>query len=188
MLLQGKISDQDLTRLNTKLKDYYGSEGDNLPKFRVVWSSDRFEKRVVTHTTEGLQLLHPEIQERPVYAGWNMDRYVLEGFTDIPEFAQHEFLEKYSYEPIYTFENDFNQALIPDWRVCRIIIETIRHNVEHGVAKYTDPMLEPESAKEEQKKSVDRIYNEYFGNESDIADSLMLGSGIIVPGQFKKDN
>ena len=184
MRIRGKIPELELISINTKLRDYYGSMGEGLPRYRVVWANDQFEKKLCTHTPEGLELIHPIVDERPKYYKYWENKYVLEGFTDVP--SGTDMLEKYSYEPIFTFEDAHENPLYPDWRVIRIIIETIRHNVEHGVAKYVDPMLEPESAKEEQKKSTDRIYQEYYGNESDKTDSLMLGSGVSLSGPKKE--
>ena len=159
--------------------------GENHPRLRVVYANDEMEKKVVTHTPEGLQLLYPEVRETKKYWKWAENKYVLEGFCDTPEGSG--FLEKYSYEPIFTFEDALDRPLYPDWRVIRTVIETVRHNIEHGVAKYIDPLLEPETAKDEQAKSINKIYEEYYGNESDITDSLMLGSGVSLSG-LKKVN
>jgi len=164
--------------INRRLLDEYGRFEDGRAKFRVVWSDDQFEKRIVTHNYLGVELLFPEIAERPKYRQYIRHRYVLERLTEIQ--GETDLVEKVAYECVWNF-SDKNGNYLPPWfDACRHIIENILMNMaaKNYYVKYKDTM-----SKEQYLADIQKMENELFGNESDVTDALHYGSGIVVPGE-----
>ena len=114
--------------MNRLLVDHYGIGPQDMPYFSVVWGGDQFEKRIMTHTDEGLELHRPEIRE--VYKYWKdlRNKYILESLTIIPDFVETDLVEKLSYEPKLVFEDNRGNALYPRWDAITFVLETIRAN------------------------------------------------------------
>src|SRR6188768_947740 len=115
------MSEIELERINTKLKDEYGST-ENFPNFRVVWSEDQLEKKLCYYTASGMQLLTPEIREVPKYRQWIHSKYLLEGLKIVPDFQAKEISSKLSYEPIWQFERE-GEAVLPIWAAVHHLLE-----------------------------------------------------------------
>jgi hypothetical protein len=175
---------ESLFNINRKLKDIYGTfDVTDYPLFRVSYSDDEFEKRVVTHTKDGFELIHPVVLEVPKYRQWIHSKYILETLVAIPEDQQFEMAgKKFSYEPIWTFEDKDGNALPPIWGAIEFIIASIREQMAsagHG-PKYKDPYagLTNEEVKEVEKLRLDGLERELFGNETKIGDALEQDSAI----------
>ena len=169
--------------LNQSLIDLYGidtSTGEAI--WRVVWSEDQFEKRLGTYsdyTREGIYLKTvTEVRLVPKYRQWIKEKWVLEQLTVVPEMNMPELpTTKLSYEPMFPFEDARGEALPPKLEVCKIVIDSIYAAMgKKSLAKYVD-----EEAINDPKrlKAVNKIYEELFGNESEITDSLAFGTAVI---------
>ena len=116
---------QDL-EINQYLKDNYGTTLEGHPKFRVVWSGNLTEKRFGTfneHTEGGIFLREVTgVQTVPKYP-FSSDRWVLEHFEGLDDTTQKELVEnKYSYEPLYVFQDAKGNFLPLKRDICEIIV------------------------------------------------------------------
>lgn len=177
-------------QINASLIDLYGvdiSSGD--PIWRVVWSEVQFEKRLGTYrdfTQSGLFIREvTEVREVPKYRQWIKEKWVLERLVAIPDMNLPELPAiKVSYEPLFIFENARGEGLPPKLEVCQIVIDTVyAAQGKTSLKKYVD-----EEAKNDPKRkiAVDKIYEELFGEETEITDALAARTAIIHPG-FKGD-
>lgn len=170
---------EDIDWINSQLEKSYGSEliAGNLPRFRVVFSDEQFEKRWVTKTDEGFDLLHPEVRLVPKYITYINAKYVLERL--IPTMPDTDLVEKTSYEPCWTFVDISGHYLPPRFDMCCVIIDSLfaQMNKANGFAKYKDPEVNPEH----RLQAVDKMYKELFGNETDTADALRYKEGVVNP-------
>lgn len=177
MIIHGKIPDADIDILNKRLLDIFGRT-ENLPNFRVVWSDDLLEKRKVTHTGEGFELLSPVVAEVPKYRQWVQAKYILEGLRAVPQIQENDLVEKLSYEPVWVFEDTKGRALRPVWPAIHFVLEQLNHNMEKsGFTKYPDK----NESKEEREQRLNDIQDELFGNETEVGDALAHKEGIVVP-------
>lgn len=168
--------------INQRLADTFGIETDsNLPIWRIVWSEDQTEKRQSDYTETGVFLLTPRILEFKKYP-YIKERFILERLVLVPEFQQKELCGvKKSYEPLFTFENRKGEFLPPKWEVCEIVIDSVLAvQGKSSLAKYLDNP-DPERADE-----IKGIYEELFGNETDVTDALAYKEGVTVPSNYTK--
>lgn len=174
--------------INKRLLDYYGKFDDGRANWRVVWSDDQFEKRWITHTSEGLELLNPKVEEVPKYS-YISHRYVLERL--LPVFMGQvisDLVETTSYEPVWTFEDSQGNALPPIWEAIFLLIRTVQENIAN--AGHNAPYKLPEemgNTMEAQKARVDKLYEQLFGNENSITDSLSLDTAVGYGTRQRKD-
>lgn len=167
--------------VNKRLVEDYGRfSTTDKPIWRVIWSEDQLEKRWVTHTAEGWELVHPTVMEVPKYRQWINNKYVLERMVAIPEFVENELVEQISYEPVWVFEDKYGNPLPPVWSAVRLVVEQVYKAAANAVgAKYKDPELcDPKDAKEIQAAKIDKLVEELFGNESEVGDALAHGDGV----------
>ena len=171
---------EPIENINQKLLEEYGTELQcgNLPRFRVVFSEDQYEKRWTEYTDDGLQLLHPEVRLLPKYKQWVKAKYVLERL--IPIVGETDLVDKVSYEPAWVFQDKNGNYLPPFFEGCKFVIESMLEVINRGVhfTKYKDKTLTPE----ERMAEITRMEQKLFGNESDVTDALAYGTGIVVPG------
>jgi hypothetical protein len=176
--------------INKALRDEYGIETtSDRPIYRVVWSNDQYEKRMSTHSPEGMEYLYPQLIEVPKYKQWAKDRYILERLsyveTEQGENAQMT-VNKVSYEPIWSFVNNKLEYLPPRYEVCKIVIDAIHAAIygDHSLAKYKDDNA---GSLEETQQRVSKLQDELFGNETDTGDAMAHGEAIVVPRNFESD-
>ena len=124
---------EPIEEINKRLLDYYGKKEDK-PAFRVVWSEDILEKRLFNVTTEGLQLLTPEIREVPKYRHYIKNQYILEQLTEIPPTVETDLTTNLSYEPLWVFADKDGFPLPPQWKICKIIIDTVKDNIRKAIS------------------------------------------------------
>lgn len=174
-----KLLRSELEEFNKRLALHYGELDAGKPYFRLVWSDDVFEKRWMTHTDEGFQLLFPEVREVPKYRNWKPSRYILEGLQVIDPSTETDIPFRTSYEPLWTFQDSHGEYLIPIWPAIHMILETVRANQERkGEVKYKDPDSVPNEAIENQKARIDKLTTDLFGNETSVTTALSHRSGV----------
>jgi hypothetical protein len=177
--------------LNKRLIENFGLfSTTTLPLWRVSWSEDQFEKRWLTYTKDGFELLTPEVHEVPKYRQWIKDKYILERLIAIPEYVENDLVDNLTYEPIWVFEDKNGFPLPPKWEAIYLIINQVykaASNFTPGVAKYKDPeIVDAKLAPEMQKAKIDKLIEEMFGNETDTGDALAYREGVTVPSNFER--
>lgn len=177
---------ETINSLNRQLTDLYGIDtvtGRTI--FRIVWSEDQFEKRLMDVTNEGLQLLYPEIREVPKYRQWIKEKYVLERLVLVPDVNKKELGGiKQSYEPLFVFENAKGEYLPPKIQVCKIVIDSVYAAQGKGnLAKYKETN---EENLEKKRKEVEEMTAEIFGDETDISDALSRQEGVVLSDMSMK--
>jgi len=160
--------------INKRLIEEYSRDiGDGRANYRVVFSDDLMEKRIIKFDDHGNELIFAEVRLVPKYRQWKPHRFILERL--VPVIGETDLLEKMSYEPIWTFEDKRGKYLPPWFEACRHIIENILMNMasRNYYTKYKDTM-----SKDEYIASIQKMEDELFGNETDIGDALSTGSGV----------
>lgn len=163
--------------INTRLERNYGKYDDK-PNFRVVWSNDQLEKRIVTYTKDGFELINPMVAEVRKYS-YIDSRFVLERLIPVDP-KNTDLTEKISYEPAWTFNNaNTGEYIPPRYDMCQVIIESIleKSGRQSGFAKYKDPNVNPEHRIAE----LDKMRMTLFGNETAAGDALAHGYGVVNP-------
>ncbi len=165
----------DLLLINRYLKDNYGSTGDEA-NFRLVWSDDQFEKRLVDYVA-GIHLTVPEVREVRKY-NYIQQKYVLEKLTVIHQST--ELLTQLSYEPIWTFETNNHEYIMPNYGACKFVVDSLLEamRINKYYTRYKEPNSTSEEFKEAERARLDALKEELFGNESDITDALSVGEGV----------
>ena len=171
MLLIEKIED-----INKWLSRDYPHHSDGRPLFRVVWSEDQFEKRWVTHTDSGFELLNPVVKEVPKYRQYIQGRYILERIVTIIPGVETDLVEREPYEVMWVFQDRHGEYLPPRYDACKIVIEQVYENMTRGVpVKKEDP--------EAYEKRIKHMEDILFGDESPVTDALHYKEGVVVPGK-----
>lgn len=170
---------EDIDTINRQLKEHFGMESDGSPIWRVVWSEDQFEKRLMDTTDSGIQMLFPDVREAPKYRQWIRQKYVLERLCVVPEVNKKELLGiNLSYEPTYVFQDDKDNYLPPKFVVAKFVIDAVyAAQGKKGMRKYVDEDTTPES----KQARIEQLKSDLFGNETDATDALAYGSGVVVP-------
>ena len=174
---------ESVETLNTRLIDHFGKDSDTgQPMFRIVWSEDEVEKRLVECTDLGVQLLYPEVREVKKY--WYLrELYVLERLVEVPEFQVKELAGKrLSYEPLWAYRDDKDQPVRPVWESTKYIIDIFYAALgKKSAYQYVDPY-----APENKETRIQKLEEELFGNETKTGDALAYQQGIVVPQNYEK--
>jgi hypothetical protein len=170
-----------LEQINEKLKNEYGFfQASEKPNWQLVWSEDEMEKRYGTfedRTPEGYLIRKvKEVREVYKYRQWLRNKYILERI--LPNLGNPELLEKTSYEPVYVFENPFNAP--PSWDAIKFGVEQTYRNA----ARVMGVKYKEEDYKAEDKKRIDKIVEELYGDRTDVSDALAYREGIVVPNNY----
>lgn len=174
---------ESIEYINEQLIKRYGNEpfADDLPRFRVVFSDEQFEKRWVTHTPEGFELIHPAVSEVPKY--WYIKaKYILERLVPI-NVDNTDLTVKVGYEPAHVFMTPSEKYLPPRADMCFVVADRLL-DVSTGrvkIKKKTDPASEPGYMAD----LIRRMYENLFGNETDITDALAYRYGVVNPAEAK---
>jgi len=165
--------------LNRRLLEYYGRFENGEQNWKLFWSEDFLEKKLCNETENGILLLTPEIRTVKK-VNYIQNKYVLTKLVAVPERNRAELLgAKTSYEPMWTFEDLAKNPIIPDWGGIKAIIDTALENFLN--AKHKAPEQMPEfmhQTEEARRDRVEKIMEQFYGNESSITDSLALDSGV----------
>lgn len=185
---------EKIDTINQYLRDNFGIDTDDSePIFRVVWSDDQFEQRETKYTDSGIELLHPEIRTLPKYKSYAPHVYILERRVLVPDLNLKELAGiKKSYEPLWIFTGNDGNPVPPTINGCKFVIDALYAALgKKSMAKYKDPMagLSAEEAAEVNKRRIDEIENELYGDESGLKQQTIgeSGSGIIVPHSYEKE-
>lgn len=165
---------EPIDRINLYLQREFGVEPDGSPRWRVVLAGEQLEKRKMTHTDEGFELLWPEVREVRKYQHIDREKYVLE--RQVPVVGETDLITKTSFEPAWTFEDRFGNWLPPRFDACKVVIEAIFSQIENaGLHKeYKDPDATPEA----RQKKLDDMEYKLFGNETPVGDALAHKYGV----------
>jgi hypothetical protein len=164
---------EPISRINYTLEKDFGRYTDGRPIWRVVWSGDQYEQRWVQHTSEGFELLFPEVQERRKYQHI-IERYVLEMLRESG--PKTDLTTPMSYEPVWVFRDRFENYLPPTIWACKLVIDTVMENMHKGVShkKYFDP----NTSEEQRQATILKMEQELFGNETPVGDALRHKFGV----------
>jgi hypothetical protein len=178
---------ETIETLNQRLVDYYGLDSNTgRPMFRIVFADDETEKRLVSETPSGFQLLTPivaEVKKYPYLKGL----YVLERLVIVPEMNSKDLpTQKLSYEPIWAYRDDMNGPIPPVWSATKFIVDSLYAALgKRSMRKYVES--EKETTPEGRDQRIDELKEELFGNETDTCDALRYKEGIVVPSNYKKE-
>jgi hypothetical protein len=167
---------EPIETINTRLIEEFGTDincGD-YPKFRVVFSDDEYETRMVDCTPDGFYLEHPEVRLVPKYKQFIRAKYILERL--MPVEGETDLLEKFSYEPLWTFQDKNGNYLPPFFDGCKFIIESMYEAMgkKGCFTKYKDTNI----SREEREAEIQKMQEQLFGNETDVTDALGYGYGV----------
>lgn len=168
---------EPIEEINKKLLDHFGRFENGEANFRIVWSDDQLEKRLMDYTDEGLQLLNPEVRTVKKYS-YIKSKYVLERLVPVPEYNA-ELTTKLSYEPLWTFEDQEGRPIPPTFIGAKILIDIVIENMwlagHKPVKKQDEKDGNTAEAIEERVKILE---SQLFGNESSITDALKNDSAV----------
>jgi hypothetical protein len=168
---------ETIESINEKLAREFGYVDGRLPKYRVVFSDDEREKRLVQHTPEGLELIYPVVVDKPKYKHYIQSLYILEKF--FPVVGESDLVEKYSYEPLWVFRDKNGNYLPPKFWPCKFLIE-FHYDRQRLAQSYTQYK---ENYAEVLEKEVKEVEEMLFGDETSTTDSLTYKEGIVVPNK-----
>lgn len=169
---------ESIQSINENLKREFGSFTDGRPNFRIVFSEDQYEKRWTNYTSEGFELINPEVRELPKYKQWVHEKYILERL--VPTGPDSDLVEKVSYEPCWVFRDKNDNYLPPRFDMCKFVIEALHSQIEKAGThvKYKDENI----SKERREELLNEMQEQLFGNETDVTDALAYGSGVSLAG------
>ncbi len=196
------VIQKEVELINKSLIDFYGIDTfSSQPIFRVVWSNDQFEKRLMDYTDAGIHLLYPEVREVPKYRQWNPNRYILERLVVVPVPQMVDLAgAKVSYEPIYTYADKNDNYLPPRLESTKFIIDNLLtaqmvsksfitgdEKVDRRTARYSDPENTTEKAMAAKTARVNAIVDELGGEESSLMGATIdCGTASFVPHNYEK--
>lgn len=177
---------ETLEILNRRLIEYYGKFENGEAHWRVIFAGDQTEKRWVNETKDGFKLLTPYVDEVPKYT-YNRNKYILERLIPVPSGVQCSLINKISYEPLWTFEDNKGNPLPPKWEVIVIVINTVYKAAANSVGvKYKEDEKElntPEAI----EYRIKLLEEQLFGNESKIGDALAYDNAVGYGIRNRKD-
>jgi hypothetical protein len=168
--------------INQRLIDHFGRYLDGTPMFRVVWSSDQVEKRRTNLTPEGWELPYEIVREVKKYS-YAQDRWILEKLTEVDDFQGQELVTKLSHEPAWVFETKKGDYLPLNWLAVDFVVKRILKMLD------PDDFVETEKeTPEARRRKAAETYAALWGNESETTDAMRYKEGIVVPGNFERNN
>ena len=67
----------EVEHFNRYLERDFGYFEATYPLYRISWSEDQFEKRIVQHDIHGIELIRPQVVEKPKYSQWIHNKYIV---------------------------------------------------------------------------------------------------------------
>ena len=174
--------------LNQRLINHFGIDSDTgRPIFRIVWANDEIEKRLIDELDNGIHLLYSQVMEVKKYP-YLKDLYVLERLVVVPDINKHELpTSKMSYEPLWAYRDEKGNPLPPLWEPTKFVIDTLYAALgKKSLVKYVDD--EKNTTPEGKEQRISELQGELFGNETETADALAYGEGIVVPSNYQKES
>lgn len=174
---------ETLEIINQRLKDNYGLGINDLPKYRVVWSTSQREVRTglfVKQTEAGIYLGEAikteEVEKYPMYS----DYWILECIQ--PNIGNHELKARYSYEPLWVFADQNGNPLPFDWEV----IEKIIYFQQYGMAKPIPTQRELDHAYEEEIEREKAEMLDQLQHDEAFPDKMYDSKVVTVPSNYKE--
>lgn len=177
---------ESIESINRQLIDLFGLDTTSgQPMFRVVWSEDQFEKRLMNTTKEGFILITPMVMEVPKYRQWVVERYVLERLVIVPEENRDELVgTKKSYEPLWVFKGKDDRYVPPTIWGCKFVIDTLYAALgKQSLVRYVDE--EAKNPVETREGRIEKLQEELFGDESSLLGRTITGEAIVVPQSYE---
>jgi hypothetical protein len=177
---------EPIESINRQLIDLFGVDtATGQTMFRVVWSNDQYEKRMVDATDEGIILPFHILKEVPKYSQWIDSRFVLERLVIVPETSIKELAGiKLSYEPLWVFRGKFDEYVPPTLPACKFIIDTLYAAMgKSSLKKYIDE--EAKNPVEVKEQRIEKLTEELFGDESNLLGRTITGEAIVVPQSYE---
>lgn len=178
------MTEKQVEEINDRLLRYFGRSYD-LPLWRIVNSDTEYEKRLTKFDDRGNELLQAEVRELPKYKQWLHNQWILERLMPVPDINMKELVTPLSYECLYAFE----PGIFPSWEALAFIIAVVNRKAAQVVgAEYTDPdiLTGPVTNDIEylawRQKQAKQVYEDLFGNESDISTQLEYGEAVSMTG------
>lgn len=171
---------EPLQLINHRLKDYFGVFENGEPNWKLFWSEDMLEKRMMNSTENGVILALPE-PRLVKKANYLNDCWVLCRIVPVPECDKAELCgAKTSYEPICTFDHpETGEPMAPDWDIIHATIKVCLENMANAGHKAPEQIPEEmRNTREAIEYRVNKKMEEMFGNETKIGDSLALDSAV----------
>lgn len=170
---------ENLEIVNRRLLESFGRGVNELPLYRIVWSTSQMEKRYGTFIkeTEAGIYLGQETCERevPKYS-YCPDQWILEWVQ--PNINNRELLAKISYEPLWVFWDRYGRSLPYDWDIILILVKNHQKRVELR----TDAMIrsaEQDAMDKEAEENLDRLK----GEAQPFHGKLSNHEAIVVPNK-----
>lgn len=184
----------DIAEINRQLREIYGIDTESAqPMWRVSWAADQYELRMDDVTANGVQLLRPELMNLPKYS-WIKDEWILENLVVVPVANLLEIpASKKSYECIWSFHDRLKKPIKPEFWACQFLIEMVQ-SVKTGnpmnVRRYYDPEVGKTEMEqlEINKRRIDELVEQLFGDESDLIMRTVTGEAIAMPPNYKSEN
>lgn len=165
---------EPLEVINQRLLDTYGRGINDLPTYRVVWSTTETEVRR-KNILKGFDVV-PFISTEPKYPMFP-DCWILENIQ--PNGNNPELMSKVSYEPLWMMLSPDGTPLPYDWEV----IEKIIYFHIHRKAPQTQQMLdhvEEEKMEQEKESTLD-----YLLHDGAFPDKMYDSAVVTVPKEYK---
>lgn len=145
---------EQLEIVNRRLLENYGRGVNELPLYRIVWSTSQIEKRYGTFIkeTEAGLYLGEETGERecPKYFLYP-DIWVLEWVQ--PNINNPELRATVSYEPLWFFKDAQGRPLPYDWEIIEILV---KFHQERVVIR-TQGMLDSEEVEKKEREAEENL-------------------------------
>jgi hypothetical protein len=168
--------------VNQRLLDYYGRGLQDLPKYRIVWSSNEYEVRTgiyAKYTTAGIYLGEEKktvrVKKYPMWDGFWILEYIQ------PNLANPELKANWSYEPIYIFKDRQSTPLPLDWHVIEAIVNFHRK----GMSKPTPTSSEIEHEYEEQLEKEKAEMLDYLKHDEAFPNKMYDSGVVTVPHNYE---
>jgi hypothetical protein len=174
----------DVEAVNKKLKEYHGTDDENRPIFRVVWSDSQIEKRFGTFVEHYGSIILGEarrMEEVPKYS-YIKARWILEKlmFAMTDEVIGLD-LNNRCYEPVYTFEDKFGRPLPVEWWAVEMIVKRLLGVMSGDEERMTQKDCDRAEDAQYQKELAytEDVIADIQGG--DVATKLGSREGIVVP-------
>lgn len=173
---------EKIESINQHLIDEYGIDTvTGQPMFRIVFSDDQTEMRLVDTLDSGIRLLYAQVMEVKKYS-YLKGIWVLERLVVIPDINQRELpASKLSYEPLWAYRDAANNPLPPIWEATKYIVDALYAALgKKSLRNYVE--------EEDAEERIFHLQEELFGNETETGDALAYGEAIVVPGMPEKES
>lgn len=178
---------ETLDTLNKRLIELYGVDPYNNAKFRISWSNDQLEKRngrvnqfhgkMFVRTVVG-------VHEWPKYPFYK-DRHILEMCCIN---TNPELITRFTYEPLYTFEDKDGNALPLDWEMIEFFMHCFLYGAPATKSDYDT--AEAKHIAEEEALTYDILNNNspYLAGKLKDGEAVFLDSRKVFSGQESTAN